>query len=152
MTPEDLYNKWLNLFINEGIPFDIYPDIIKFDDYNVYTPFTYKFTFNLGFTNSGIYYKYKLKEKDYKLFADLFFIDGWKDELEHVTNLDNIMYDGNKLYKTKYSINYGDINCYVKPWVDYVTFQGYRTIVQFRWDKYSRKEKLLKINQENDTV
>lgn len=147
MNPQHLYNKWLLLFINNGIPFEIDDyDIIKFDSYEIYTPNTYKFNFNLGLTNSGIIYKYGFKTSDYKLFADLFFIDGWREELEYQLNLENI----DQIWRNhpKYSRNYSEISYYVKPWVDYVTFQGYRTIVQFRLDKYLRKEKLLKINGE----
>lgn len=129
MTPKDLYSKWLEKFVSNGIPFEMDCDIIKFDSYKVYTPLTYKFTFNMGLSDSDKIFTYKFNQKNYKLFADLFFIKGWEEELRN---------------------SQGDVKYCVKPWLDYVTFQGYRTIVQFRYDKYEkyeRKEKLKKISK-----
>ena len=128
-TPEKLYNDWLNIFLNNGIPYENEIDIIHFQTYDIYTPYTYKFTYNFPLSNNLTVNAYDLTNS-YKLFADLFFTDGWKEELDYN----------------------GDIRCCVKNWIDYVTFQGYRTIIQFRWDKYLislRKEKLQKLSKQN---
>ena len=148
MTPENLYNEWLNIFLNKGIPFENETDIIHFTNYKVYTPYTYKFTYNFSLLQvTSDDNNYQFSDSDYKLFANLFFTDGWEEELDY-----QLIYyqDRFKVKKPNenFSDNYGDICWYVKDWVEYVTFQGYRTIIQFRWDKYLislRKEKLLKL-------
>jgi len=119
-----LYEKWMNQFIENGMLFNNTPDIIKFEGQS-YTSFTYKFCFN--FPNSeGVYGGgYKIKTSDYELFAKLFLTEKWRAELYDIKNN-------------------------VKPWVDYLTFQGSRIILQFRFDSYlkteGRKEKLQKLN------
>jgi hypothetical protein len=146
MTPNDLYSEWLEKFINNGIPFEM--DVLL----NTSSPlnhiisinsFTYKFIFNIDINNSGEI-DYRLKYKNYQLFANLFFIDGWEDELKY--QLIYYQYrDKNTKPNPNFGDNYGEINYYVKSWVNYVTFQDSRVIVQFRLDKYERKEKLKKI-------
>ena len=129
-----LYEKYMNHFIENGLFFnkrednkknilnlEYQPNIIKFDNDNIYTSETYKFTFRH-------YDNFILDFKKAKIFGNLFLIPGWENE---------------------YESNYGDITKHVKPWVDYLTYQGYRTILQFRFDNYlvteERKEKLNKI-------
>ena len=152
ITPEILYLQWLHKFVTNGMPFKIPHtcDIIQFTTYDNYTPFTYKFTFNMSddFFDPNCLAIYDFKQIDYELFAELFFTNGWEEELEY-----QLIYyqDRNKIKKTNpnFGDNYGEIKYYVKPWVDYVTFQGYRTIIQFRFDKYERLEKLKEIEKIN---
>ena len=78
--------------------------------------------------------------------ADYFCVDGWKEEKE--------LYDifGKSKEYNGMSTQFGDIKKYTKPWVDYITFQNSRVIVQFYLDDFNkqlREEKLKRIMNEN---
>lgn len=148
----NLYDKWVDIFQNNGIIFFGDPVILKFDNYKYgYTPFTYKLNFNFGPTvrdcnDDGTTY-YTLTDDDHKIFAKLFLINGWEDELIYTFSARDT-----KNRNPNYSSNYGEVNYYTKSWVDYLTFQGDRVILQFRFDDYLksselRNEKLKKINE-----
>lgn len=142
-----VYDEWMKIFLDNNINYEIKADIIKFSNYNFYTPFTYKFTFNFPFEKT-----HNMSREQYEIFADLFFIKGWEEELEYQLTFYQDRHKINKPDK-RYSDNYGDISVNVKPWIDYVTFQGSRTIIQFRLDKYIqielRKKKLEKLSNES---
>lgn len=150
----DLYDKWYNIFKNNGIIFLGNPDILKFSSYKYgYTPFTYKLNFNISplirdCNDDGSLY-YTLKDADYELFAKLFLVDGWGEELIYTYTARD-----KKVINTNYSSNFGEIGIHTKSWVDYICFQGSRVILQFRFDDYLksadlRKEKLKKLNGES---
>ena len=83
----------------------------------------YKITWDFAHTDgtiggSGINYE------QIKYVAEYFCVDGWEDED---------------------AINFGDIKNNTKHWVDYLTFQGSRMILQFYLDDYIiylRKQKM----------
>ena len=145
----DLYDKWLNIFKSNGIIFYGDPVILKFRTHQIATPFTYKLNFNFGPTltdgnDDGTIY-YTLTDDDHKIFAKLFLIDGWEEELIYTFSARDT-----KVRNINYSSNYGEVNYHTKSWVDYITFQGDRVILQFRFDDYLkssdlRKEKLEKL-------
>lgn len=153
----DLYDKWINIFKSNGIIFYGDPVILKFITHQIATPFTYKLNFNFGPTltdgnDDGTKY-YTLTDDDHKIFAKLFLIDGWEEELIYTFSArDQVI---NKTRNPNYSSNYGEIDYHTKPWVDYLTFDGSsRIILQFRFDDYLksadlRKEKLEKLNSES---
>lgn len=149
----DLYDKWINIFKSNGIVLFGDPVILKFSNYKYsYTPFTYKLNFNFGPTitsgNDDTMY-YTLTDDDHKIFAKLFLIDGWEEELIYTFSDHD-----KKIRNSNYSSNGGEIDYHTKPWVDYLTFDGSRIILQFRFDDYLksadlRKEKLKKLNSES---
>jgi len=145
-----LYDEWMKIFLENGLIYENEPSIIRFEDYGIYTPFTYKFNFNFPLDSSNhIFPMSNYKHSDYELFANLFFTKGWENELKYELT----QYPDRNFQKPnpKYSDYYGDILVHIKPWIDYLTFQGSRTIIQFRLDKYIttelRKEKLKKLCQ-----
>lgn len=68
-----------------------------------------------------------------EIFAHLFCVDGWEHE-EKFSNYESKY--GHSDYKEGYASGIGDIRLCTKPWVEYLTFQGYRTIVQFNLFEY----------------
>lgn len=97
--------------------------------------------------NKRVFNYQKFTMTDYKEFADIFFIGDWKNELEYQLTY---YQDRHKTKKPnpKYSNNYGCIMIHTKDWVEYVTFQGSRVILQFNMGKYKlslRKEKIKRV-------
>lgn len=147
----NLYDKWLNIFKDNNIVFLFDPCILKFNSYKYgYTPFTYKFNFNIRPTlqdcNDNTIY-YTLTDDDYIVFAKLFLIDGWEEELIYTFSARET-----KNINKNYSSNFGEICYHTKTWVDYICIQDSRIILQFRFDEYLksvelRKEKLQKIQE-----
>lgn len=143
----ELYENWISILKDNNIIFDDKPDILKFSTYKYgYTPYTYKFCFNSIdlISDIGIITNNILSESDYEIFSNLFLINGWEEELIYTFTARET-----KNINPNYSSNYGEICCHTKSWVDYITFQGSRIILQFRFDDYIktelRKEKLKKI-------
>lgn len=146
-----VYDKWMKIFLDNNINYEIEADIIKFRNYDIYTPYTYKFIFNFPFGLEKTHdMSRELSKEQYEIFADLFFTKGWEEELEYQLTFYQDRHKINKPNK-RYSDNYGEIRVNVKPWIDYVTFQGRRTIIQFKLDKYIqielRKEKLSRLKE-----
>lgn len=145
----ELYEKWTSILKDNNIIFKNTPDIIRFSAYKYgYTPYTYKFCFNKFdlIDDIGTIPNYILSESDYEIFAKLFLIDGWEEELTYTFTVRETIN-----INPKFSSNFGDIIYYTKPWVEYLTFQGSRIILQFRFDDYLkssdlRNEKLKKLN------
>lgn len=133
------YNKWRNYFCENDIPFIKNEEC--FFSMSSTKNVVYKFNFNIY--NS---YNYIFSKHEHKLFADIFFTEGWEEELDYA-----LTYYANR-YKTiktneNYSDNYGEVCVHVKPFVEYVTFQHGRVIVQLNVDKLMRKEKLKQLNE-----
>jgi len=123
---EKYYTKWLYHFIDNDIHFEEFKTFFCFND-NI----TYKFNFNL----KDKYNTYDFTEKQYKLFANLFLKNDWKHELKSVLAFYNTNITG-------YSTNYGEVSVNTKKFVDYITFQDSRVILQINIDKLIRLEKL----------
>lgn len=128
---EKYYLKWLDHFIDNDIQFEESKNFFCFNDNT-----TYKFNFNLKQT----YNTYDFTEKQYKLFANLFLKDNWKHELETVLAFYNTNITG-------YSKNYGEVRVNTKNFVDYITFQDSRVILQINLNKLIRLEKLKKLQK-----
>jgi hypothetical protein len=144
----NLYDRYVNFFKDDNIIFLGQPDIRKFTNFRLYTPFTYKFNFYISpiirDINDTTEY-YTLTDDDYKIFAKLFLIDGWEEEFIYT-------FSARETKNINKNSNFGEICCHTKSWVDYITFQESRIILQFRFDDYLkspelRKEKLNKLKK-----
>lgn len=142
----DVYKKWTDYLIDN----DVYIDV-SYDEYDTewikttgYAPDIIHMSYNEE--DNGIY-KISWHHQNLaphkssndnslefkKAFAELFCVDGWEHE-ERFSNYESSF--GHNDYKEGYAQTIGEINLYTKPWVKYLTFQGYRTIVQFNLFEY----------------
>jgi hypothetical protein len=96
----------------------------------------FKFTWDIKYHDS----KYSIKFEQITNICKHFCIDGWEEEF--------YLYDM-KLNDSVLSTQYQDIKYYTKKWVDYITFQHSRIILQFDFKKFKysdlRKQKMKKI-------
>ena len=72
--------------------------------------------------------------KDVKEILDFFCTVGWETEYTHY-----IRFYHHK-QSTDLSSQYHDIDYYTKPWVDYISVQNSRIILQFDFEKYKKTE------------
>jgi len=99
----------------------------------------FKFTWDIKYHDS----KYSITFEQITNICKHFCIDGWVEEF--------YLYDIN-LNDSKLSTQYQDIKHYTKKWVDYITFQHSRIILQFDFKKFKysnlRKQKIKNILNE----
>jgi len=162
-----IYRKWTDHILKCGIELDIKydkdtteyvknsgynPDIIHFSDD------LYKITWNLRqelrkikMENGYIRHatcNYELHKKQKEHITKLFCIDGWeKEEAYNTDNFDMFKYNNTNPPEEGMSNQYGDIKKYTKPWVNYLTFQHSRIIVQFQLEDYVKSLRENKLNR-----
>lgn len=136
-----LYTEWTDKLLSFGVKLDTKYDMDLTSDYvsmSGYNPniihmggkffkdSIFKISWNHNESSSPT-------DEQIKQIANMFCIDGWEIEKSHT---------GCKINTDDMSTNSGDICKYTKPWVNYLTFQGSRTILQFDIMKYNRIRQL----------
>ncbi len=145
----DLYKEWTDYLLDNEIPMTVSydehsSDFVKESGYSpkiIHMRYSdedsgvYKMAWNHDDVNPDV--EPVPKSDNFKdIFAEIFCEEGWKHECyyhEFETRW------GHNEYKEGYSKNIGDIKLNTKSWVEYLTFQGYRTIVQFNLFEYMKK-------------
>jgi len=81
-------------------------------------------------------------KNDIKKIMDFFCVVGWGKEYDHYSVFEK--YIKNKDLSTQYH----DVTFYTKSWVDYITIQNSRIILQFDFEKYKKTElRILKLKR-----
>lgn len=91
---------------------------------------TFKLTWDLKIINHK-YYEPSMKQ--IKSICEYFCIKGWEEEFSHY------IYDVNS-EPNKLSSQYNDVKYYTKKWVNYITFQNSRIILQFDLEKFKKTD------------